>query len=460
MNGATADMVQVVIRDLSQRHLAEAALRESERRYRNIFDGAPVAIFEEDFYEVYLALQELKIQGVTDMAAYLDAHPEFVIQMSKKISIREINTFAKNIYFAEGDGSTFEFLDAIFVPASMEFFKHELLAIARGDTVFEEGNIERTLQGKLRNVYVSIAFPIEAEQFHHVLVSVVDITDIKKTEAALRESEDRYHKMMQMANDAIFVTDMETFQLVDVNEKAQSLVGMEREDLLSKKVFDLYPVDMQDKCKKFYRQILGDHSQSAETCQILHTNGKRVDVEITNSRIELGSKTLLMGIFRDITERRKQERIREALLTVSIELRKTETYAEALSVMLEQLLIILNADKSVVTRIAGEYVELYSSDQSEMQLHEVMWKPENGEPYWTELQPFAFYNTLEERPQLPWLEGIPSEAAILEAPLFTHSELIGSIWVGPHVLPGKIRMGRFWRALQTWRPMPFSGWIS
>ncbi len=98
--------------------------------------------------------------------------------------------------------------------------------------------------------------------------------------------------------------------------------------------------------------------------------------------------------------------------------------------MLEQLLIILNADKSVVTRSAGKYVELYSSDQGEMQLHEAMWKPENGEPYWTELQPFAFYNTLEERPQLPWLEGIPSEAAILEAPLFTHNEVIGSIWVG------------------------------
>ncbi len=111
--------------------------------------------------------------------------------------------------------------------------------------------------------------------------------------------------MLQMANDAIFVTDTDTFQLVDVNEKAQNLVGVERADLLSMKIFDLYPVEDQEKCTKFYHQALHDPLNSAEICQIKHANGHLIDVEITNSRIELGSKTLLMGIFRDITERRK-----------------------------------------------------------------------------------------------------------------------------------------------------------
>ncbi len=53
-------MVQVNIHDLTQRFLAEAAKQESERRYRTIFDGAPVAIFEEDFYEVYLGPSEIE----------------------------------------------------------------------------------------------------------------------------------------------------------------------------------------------------------------------------------------------------------------------------------------------------------------------------------------------------------------------------------------------------------------
>jgi PAS domain S-box-containing protein/putative nucleotidyltransferase with HDIG domain len=423
-------MAQVNIHDLTVRNLAEEAKRESERRYRNIFDGAPVAIFEEDFYEIYLAFQELKAEEIPDMEAYLDQHADFVKQMAAAVEIHQVNAYGKKIFHIDQGNARFNDLNEIFIQESYQGFKKVLLAIANGEEHCEVENIQQTLDGERLNVLVSTSFPKEPEQFHHVLVSVVDITDLKKTESALRESEARYHKMLQMANDAIFVTDTDTFQLVDVNEKAQNLVGVERADLLSMKIFDLYPVEDQEKCTKFYYQALLDSLNSAEICQIKHANGHLIDVEITNSRIELGNKTLLMGIFRDITERRKQERVREALLTVSIELRKTETYTEALSVMLQQLLIILNADKSVVARSAGKYIELYSSDQDELQLHEAIWTPENGEPYWTELQPFAFYNALEDRPQLPWLEGIPSEAAILEAPLFTHNEVIGSIWVG------------------------------
>ena len=424
------DMVQVNIHDLTQRHQAETAKRESERRYRNIFDGAPVSIFEEDFYDVYQALEELKMAGVTDLAGYLDAHPEFVGQMLKKVSIRKLNAHAKKSYFGDHEGSTFQFLDAIFVPDSMDFFKHELLAIARGDNTFEEENIECTLEGDLRNTLVSIAFPAEAEQFHHVLVSVVDITDIKKTETALRESETRYHKMLQMANDAIFVTDMDSFLLVDVNEKAQDLVGMEREDLLSMKVFDLYPDEMQEKCSNLYHQALGEELHSAETCQILHANGRRIDVEITNSRIELGSKTLLMGIFRDVTERHKQERVREALLTVSIELRKAENYNEVLPIILEQLLTILNAEVAVVSRTDGEVVELDRDGDGQLKLQRTAWKMNGIETRWEERRPFEFYNAPEQRPQAPWLTDISPEIAVLEAPLITHQEVLGSLWVG------------------------------
>jgi len=262
-----------------------------------------------------------------------------------------------------------------------------------------------------------------------VQVVIHDLTQRHQAEAAKRESEQRYRKMMQMANDAIFVSDVDTFQLVDVNEKAQSLVGMEREALLSMKIFDLYPAEIQEKCKAFYAKSAKERSDSAEVCQIVDSTGSRIDVEITNSSIELGSKTLLMGIFRDITERRKQERVREALLTISVELRKAETYAEALSVMLEQLRVILNADKSVVARRAGKFVELYSSDEDEMQLHEAVWKPGNGKTHWTEWQPFSLYNTPGERPQLPWLDNIPPAVALLEAPLFTHDKVIGSLWV-------------------------------
>ena len=424
-------MVQVVIHDLTQRHQAEAAKRESERRYRNIFDGAPVAIFEEDFSTVYAELQALKEQGITDIEAYLTDHPEIVKQMTKEIMINEMNTHAKLVYHNSlAYDNLPESLDRIFLSESLHFFKYELVAIANGDRRFEAENVEATLDGKPRNVLVSISFPEEPEQFQRVLVSVVDITNIKKAEAALRESEVRYHKMLQMANDAIFVTDMDSFLLVDVNEKAQSLVGKEREDLLSMKVFDLYPEDMQEKSSTFYHQALHEDLHSAETCQIIHTNGNRIDVEITNSRIELGSKTLLLGIFRDITERRKQERVREALLTISIELRKTESYSEVLPAILEQLLVVLNAEGAAISRRVGEMVVLDQVSTSWAEIRESTWEAKGFDKRWIEGRPFAIHNVVSERPSIPWLQNLPRSIDVLEAPLFTHEEVMGSLWVG------------------------------
>jgi PAS domain S-box-containing protein/putative nucleotidyltransferase with HDIG domain len=422
--------VLVSVVDITDLKRAEVALRESERRYRNIFDSAPVAIFEEDWFEVYQAILDLKEQGVQDMQSYLTQHMEFVQQMADTLKIREINANAKKLFNLELGERHSTSLNVIFIPESLQAFKKVLVAIANGDEHCEYKNVQKSVDGKRRNVLVSMSLPQDPEQFRHVLVSVVDITELKQTENALRESEDRYHKMMQMANDAIFVTDAETFQLVDVNENALSLMGMEREDLLSMQIFDLYPDEEKEECSTFYKKMVKKSSRFAESCHIVNVNEKRIDVEITNSRIELGSKTLMMGIFRDITERRKEERVREAILMISIELRKVEKYEDVISVILEKLLLVLNAEGAALSRRDGKMVVLEQASGSWMEKMGNMWKTKENEPRWTEERPYAVHNVWSDRPSIPWMQELPGNIDVLEAPLITHEEVIGDLWVG------------------------------
>src|SRR3989442_10938629 len=53
-------------------------LRESEKRYRHIFESTGVSIWEEDFSRVKAAIEDLRSSGVRDFRAYCAAYPEFV----------------------------------------------------------------------------------------------------------------------------------------------------------------------------------------------------------------------------------------------------------------------------------------------------------------------------------------------------------------------------------------------
>ena len=70
---------------------AEHDLRESEKRYRTLFEDMPVAVFEEDFSDVKKYLDHLKDQGITDFRAYLDSHPRAIIECARLIRILDIN---------------------------------------------------------------------------------------------------------------------------------------------------------------------------------------------------------------------------------------------------------------------------------------------------------------------------------------------------------------------------------
>src|SRR5437899_12850548 len=67
-----------VMLDITERKRAEVVLRESERRYRNIFETAGVSIWEEDFSQVKAAIDELKASGIRDFRWFPATNPDYV----------------------------------------------------------------------------------------------------------------------------------------------------------------------------------------------------------------------------------------------------------------------------------------------------------------------------------------------------------------------------------------------
>lgn len=124
---------------------------------------------------------------------------------------------------------------------------------------------------------------------------------------ALSNSEMKYRSLIDQANDAIFLTDLESELFIDANHKAQELIGSSGEEIQKMHLYDLFPSDN----KEIFSVILnslqsGEHGVVIEGC-IRHHTGECIPMEINSSILEIDNKRCILSIFRDISERKHAE---------------------------------------------------------------------------------------------------------------------------------------------------------
>src|SRR2546425_679882 len=188
---ASGDLVQFVgtVMEVTERRKTEAQLRESEQRYRHIFESTGVSIWEEDFSQVKAAIDKLKSRGVRDFRDYLGAHPEFVEQAIAMVRIVDVNDVTVKVFAAESKNDLLVSLDKVFVPETREAFVEGLVAIAVGRRSFAAETFLRTLKGERLTALLTVTFPPLPARFDSVLVTVTDITERKRTEESLRQAQ-------------------------------------------------------------------------------------------------------------------------------------------------------------------------------------------------------------------------------------------------------------------------------
>lgn len=296
-----------IFQDVSQRKKAEALLRRSEARYRYIFEAAAVSLWEEDITELRAALNQLREQGVADFRAYLDEHPEFVSQAVQMIKVVDVNTATLRLYGANSKAELLGSLDSVTPLEALPHFKEQLIAIAEQQPYFERETFGCTLSGQVIDILVQITLP--PPEFNILLVSLTDMSERKRAERALRQSEERFRSYFELSLVGVAITSVGK-RWLEVNDKLCDILGYDRAALLQTSWTVLtHPDDLAANLAFNERILAGAIESFSMEKRYIRRDGQIVYTElwVRGVRRPDGSLDYLVALVQDISARKQAE---------------------------------------------------------------------------------------------------------------------------------------------------------
>jgi C4-dicarboxylate-specific signal transduction histidine kinase len=165
---------------------ATTALARSELKYRDLFNYMPLSMCQLDVSELVKILGTLRAQGIVDLHAHLDEHPELLAHMLQNMLIEQANEHTVKMF---GGTDPAEFVGPIarFWQGSEDTMRRSLAARYAGAEAYAEETRLRTLDGRMIDVFYTSAFPKALSELGIGLVGMIDIGDRIRAERMLQQ---------------------------------------------------------------------------------------------------------------------------------------------------------------------------------------------------------------------------------------------------------------------------------
>lgn len=260
------------IRDITERKRAEETIKESEERYRALIENFPagnITVFDRDLRLTFVGGEDAKNYGAPEM---------FV---GKPLS--EVTS-----------------------PETYAVVEPQLRLALEGNTVtYETPHAGRTYRATAAPLFWKDGVVVE------VIVAAANITEQKRIEEALRESEERFRLLTEVTNDAIWDWDLVTNELW-WNEGFEKLFGFRRDEV--EKTIDswynrVHPEDRDRVIPGIHRLIAEGGTDWSDEYRFLCKSGRYAYVLDRGHVIRntAGKAVRMVGGMRDLTERREAE---------------------------------------------------------------------------------------------------------------------------------------------------------
>ena len=257
-----------VFRDVTEKKQAREALRKAEKRLRTVVASASLILFATD----------------------------------------------KNGTFTLSEGEGLKSLSL----ASGELVGQSVFEVY-ADTPQVGENIRRALKGESFTSSVNIGdlvFDVryspltdERDNVLGVIGVATDITDSRRAEASIRESEERYRELFENANDIIYTHDLKG-NFTSLNRSGERITGYSREETVRMNVADVIAPEYLNLAREMIAHKASEKVSTVYEIDIITKDGRRVRLEVSTRLIFRDGKPVgVQGIARDLTERKHSEEV-------------------------------------------------------------------------------------------------------------------------------------------------------
>ena len=253
-----------------------------------------------------------------EFASLFKSNPEALVYLDEKGIILEANLrFCKlfGYILKEIKGRN---IDDGMIHTSNKIKEGKKLSIKGLEGYLNYETIRKKKDGTLFPVSIS-ATPLEIDgQVKGEIGIYIDITERKKVEEELRQSEEKFAGIFKSIPDAAFYQDTEG-AILDINPRFTKVFGYTKEDVLGKNIDEigLYPKGKVKEGKDLTRKTLNEDLTNFETAR-QKKDGTLVPVRISTSFVKIKNKvTGIICLYQDITKRKQSEKVQQVLYNIS-----------------------------------------------------------------------------------------------------------------------------------------------
>lgn len=274
-NGRAIRMIGSM-QDITERKLAELHVANNERRFRSL------------------------VQNGSDMIKILDENAVFTFSSP---SVEQVLGFASAQVIGK---SVFEFVH----PEELDNIRKQFDIIKHSDyheiQYFRFKNADgewRWLETKLTNL-------LNDSAVKGIVSNSRDVTEKKKAEEAIRASEERYRNLFFNNPMSIYIWDIETFEILEVNDTAPKEYGYSREQFLKLSMLELRKQEDIPKYREYAKQLTASGPETVTQGVWKHTrkNGDPIFMEIYSQKIIFKDRKAVIALANNVTEKIRLEK--------------------------------------------------------------------------------------------------------------------------------------------------------